>query len=102
VKSILTIRHKFYQDKKEREREHRRKTRTNRSPSRSEKNEAYKILGISDFSTSFDEVKKAYRDLAKKHHPDRFFNSREEEQEKANERFAVINGAYEYLEIVLA
>lgn len=101
IRSILSIRYKFYQDKKERERKHRRKTRKTRRPSRSKKNEAYKILGISDFSTSFDEVKKVYRDLAKKHHPDRFYNSSEEEQEKANERFAVINEAYEYLETVL-
>ncbi len=101
VKSILSIRYKFYQDKEQRERKHRRKTRTTRGARRSKKNEAYKILGISDFSTSFDEVKKAYRDQAKKYHPDRFYNSSEEEQEKANERFAVINNAYDYLETVL-
>ena len=32
-------------------------------------NEQYKILGI-DSTASFDEVKKAYRSLALKYHPD--------------------------------
>ena len=34
----------------------------------------YSVLGISD-NASVDEVKKAYRDLAKKYHPDNYVNN---------------------------
>lgn len=101
VKSILTLRYKFYQDKKRREQEHRRKRRATRRPSRNLKNEALKILGLSQSVNNFDEVKKAYRNMAKKHHPDRFHNESEQEKERAHERFTEINKAYEYLEQLL-
>ncbi|PHR46711.1 MAG: hypothetical protein COA32_09520 [Fluviicola sp.] len=101
VKSILTMRYKFYQDKRRREQEHRRKTRATRRPKKNLKNEALKILGLTQNITDFDVVKKAYRNMAKKHHPDRFHNDSEQEQEKAHERFTEINTAYEYLEQVM-
>jgi DnaJ-domain-containing protein 1 len=101
VKSILTMRYKFYQDKRKREQEHRRKTRATRRPSVNLKKQALQILGLSPSVTDFDEVKKAYRNIAKKHHPDRFYNDSEQEKEKAHERFTAINTAYEYLEQVL-
>jgi uncharacterized tellurite resistance protein B-like protein len=101
VKSILTMRYKFYQDKRRREQEHRRKTRATRRPTRNVRNEALKILGLAQNISDFDIVKKAYRNMAKKHHPDRFYNESEQEQEKAHERFTEINNAYEYLEQVL-
>jgi DnaJ like chaperone protein len=101
VKSILTMRYKFYQDKRRREQEHRRKTRATRRPSVNLKKQALRILGLEPNVTNFDEVKKAYRQMAKKHHPDRFYNDSEQEQDKAHERFTEINTAYEYLEQVL-
>lgn len=101
IKSLLTIRYKFYQDKKDRERKHRRENTRPKRAVKSKKKEALKILGINNETANFDKVKKAYRTMAKKHHPDRFHNSGKKEQEKANERFAVINQAYEYLEEVL-
>lgn len=101
VKSILTMRYKFYQDKRRREQEHRRKTRATRRPSVNLKKQALKILGLSPTVNDFNEVKKAYRNMAKKHHPDRFHNDSEQEKEKAHERFTEINTAYEYLEQVL-
>ena len=101
VKSILTMRYKFYQDKRRREQEHRRKTRATRRPSVNLKKQALRILGLEPNVTDFDEVKNAYRQMAKKHHPDRFHNDSEQEQEKAHERFTEINTAYEYLEQVL-
>ncbi len=51
----------------------------------------YKILGV-DKSSSQDEIKKAYRKLAKKYHPDLNPNDT-----KAQEKFKEINEAYEVL-----
>lgn len=101
VKSILSMRYKFYQDKRKREQEHRRKSRATRRPSVNLKKQALQILGLSPAVNDFSVVKKAYRDMAKKHHPDRFHNDSEQEKEKAHERFTEINTAYEYLEQIL-
>lgn len=54
------------------------------------------VLGLSG-KPSLEEVKKAYRGLAKKHHPDRFHNQSDFEKEQAHERFLIIKTAYEYL-----
>ena len=51
----------------------------------------YKILGV-DKNTSQDDIKKAYRKLAKKYHPDLNPNDN-----KAQEKFKGINEAYEVL-----
>lgn len=51
----------------------------------------YKILGV-DKNTDQNEIKKAYRKLAKKYHPDL-----NEGDEKAQEKFKDINEAYEVL-----
>ena len=56
----------------------------------------YKILGISKSSTE-EEIKKAYRKLAMKYHPDKFANSTEKEKKEAEEKFKEINEAYEAL-----
>jgi curved DNA-binding protein CbpA len=54
----------------------------------------YKLLGVTPTATD-DEVKKAYRKLALKHHPDR--QSDETSRAKAQHTFARIAGAYEIL-----
>ena len=51
----------------------------------------YKILGV-DRKASEDDIRKAYRDLAKKHHPDR-----NPKDNQAEERFKEINEAYQVL-----
>ncbi|KAI1333888.1 hypothetical protein F5Y15DRAFT_421356 [Xylariaceae sp. FL0016] len=51
----------------------------------------YNILGV-DFDASIDEIKKAYRELALAHHPDKAGNTPE-----ANGRFVEIGAAYEIL-----
>lgn len=51
----------------------------------------YKILGVSR-NSSEEEIKKAYRELAKKYHPDL-----NKEDPKAEEKFKEINEAFEFL-----
>ncbi len=52
----------------------------------------YKILGVAPGATD-DEIKKAYRDLAKKYHPDNYANT--EFSDIANEKMKEINEAYD-------
>ena len=59
-----------------------------------ETDSAYKILGI-DPSATDEEVKKAYREMAKKNHPDLVTNLGEEVRQAAEKKFQEINGAYE-------
>jgi len=56
--------------------------------------QVYKILEIDPRSTD-EEVKKAYRQLALKNHPDRVAYLGEEIRKKAQEKFQKINEAYE-------
>ncbi|MAJ06578.1 MAG: molecular chaperone DjlA [Crocinitomicaceae bacterium] len=56
----------------------------------------YKVLGI-DESASNDEVKKAYRKMAIKHHPDKFSQLGEEQQKAAKNKFQKIQEAYEHI-----
>ena len=55
---------------------------------------AYKILEISP-DASDEEVKKAYRELAKKYHPDKVAHLGEEVKRAAEEKFTRLNAAYE-------
>ena len=55
---------------------------------------AYKILGI-DPSASDEEVKRAYREMAKKNHPDLVSSLGEEVRQAAERKFQEINEAYE-------
>lgn len=58
---------------------------------------AYKILEI-DKSVSKDEIKKAYRKMAKKYHPDKVQHLGEEHVKGANEKFQQVQKAYEQLQ----
>ncbi|HBF88365.1 MAG TPA: molecular chaperone DjlA [Bacteroidales bacterium] len=55
---------------------------------------AYKILEI-EKSASNDEVKKAYRRMAVKYHPDKVSHLGDDMQKAANEKFQKVNEAYE-------
>ena len=61
-------------------------------------NGPYAVLGI-DSNATDDEVKKAYRRLAMKYHPDRVENLGEEVRRNAEEQFKKINEAYETIRI---
>ena len=55
---------------------------------------AYKILEI-DPNVSDEEVKKAYREMAKKYHPDKVSYLGEDFQQAAKDKFQKVNEAYE-------
>ena len=57
---------------------------------------AYKILGV-DPSATDEEIKKAYREMAKKNHPDLVSNLGEEVHQAAEKKFQEINEAYEVI-----
>ncbi|CDF77795.1 DnaJ-like protein [Formosa agariphila KMM 3901] len=58
---------------------------------------AYKILEI-DKSATNDEIKKAYRNMAKKYHPDKVIHLGPEHQKGAEEKFRQVKDAYDQLQ----
>ena len=58
---------------------------------------AYKILEITKTAT-VDEIKAAYRKMAKKYHPDKVIHLGEEHQKGAAEKFRQVQEAYEQLQ----
>ncbi|RKE98947.1 TerB family tellurite resistance protein [Ichthyenterobacterium magnum] len=58
---------------------------------------AYKILEITKNATD-DEVKKAYRKMAKKYHPDKVIHLGKEHQKGAEEKFRQVQEAYEHIQ----
>ena len=64
-----------------------------------DQNWAYKALEIEPTATN-EEVKKAYRRMAMKYHPDKVASAGEEMKEKATEKFRAINEAYEQIKLL--
>ena len=58
---------------------------------------AYKILEI-DKSATNEEIKKAYRTMAKKYHPDKVLHLGKEHQKGAEEKFKQVQEAYEQIQ----
>jgi len=58
---------------------------------------AYKILEIDKTATN-DDIKKAYRNMAKKYHPDKVIHLGKEHQQGAEEKFRKVQEAYEQLQ----
>ena len=59
-------------------------------------NKFYETLWV-DKNANADEIKKAYRKLAKLHHPDKVAHLGEEHQQKAKEKFQLIVDAYDLI-----
>lgn len=59
-------------------------------------NNYYETLGV-ERNANEDDIKKAFRKLATKWHPDRWVNGTEEEKKTAEEKFKSINEAYDVL-----
>jgi DnaJ like chaperone protein len=55
---------------------------------------AYEILGVSK-NAGNDEIKKVYREMAKKYHPDKVNTMGEDVKKSAKEKFQKVNQAYE-------
>ena len=66
------------------------------SGAREEKRDPYAILGVEP-GASEEEIKKAYRSLANKYHPDKVGHMGEEFRELAEKKFKEIQEAYQYL-----
>ncbi len=62
----------------------------------SEKRDYYEVLGVQKNATA-DEIKKAYKKMALKYHPDRHINDSEAEKKEAEEKFKEAAEAYEVL-----
>jgi len=79
-----------------RQRDHKRREAYTSVPSASKREQAAEIFGISPLASP-EEIKKTYRILVKKYHPDRFANQSETAAKVAHERFIEIQEAYESL-----
>lgn len=88
--SILAMFLKDHQNEKQ-------KQGTKSSTRNLERKKFMKILGVKE-GVKFDEIKKAYRKLVHKYHPDKFEQLGEDQIEMAKNRFLTIQKAYEYLE----
>lgn len=62
-------------------------------------NWAYQALEIESTATD-EEIKKAYRRMAMKYHPDKVASAGEDIKQHATEKFRAINQAYEYLKTI--
>ena len=55
---------------------------------------AYNVLGVSS-SSSDQEIKKAYRKMANKYHPDKIAHLGDDFKDIAQEKFKSVSGAYQ-------
>jgi DnaJ like chaperone protein len=91
--SIMAMYTRFEDTFNNQQRQRRTSTKSN---SQYKREKASKVLGVS-MNASVDEIKKAYRSLAKVHHPDKFAGESAGQQKIAEERFIQIQQAYELL-----
>ena len=61
-----------------------------------DKRDYYEVLGV-DSGASDDQIKKAYRKLSMKYHPDKVSHLGEDFKKVANEKFKKVQAAYEQI-----
>lgn len=100
--TLISILNLFnYKSESQKDSNKRRYNNQKKSSGRADVYEAYKILNVTN-GTNMQGVKKAYRKLAKIHHPDKVSHLGPVIQDKAKEKFQLINQAYEKLIIHLS
>lgn len=95
ISMLLNIR--YIRQEKQRTHQQSNQGSSNRPSAEHQKLKALKILGLPTATKTLEEVRKAYRDLARKHHPDRYHGASEQDQQAAHERFTEINWAHDFL-----
>jgi hypothetical protein len=96
TKAMMRIRYEQLKKAEEARREQQRTQHHAIRRPNSAKMTALKVLGL-DAKASLEDIRKAYRQLARVHHPDRFARGNEEEKRLAHERFTEISKAHDYL-----
>lgn len=94
--SQLYINNGNYRKRRTQEQNNYKYQRTTTQQSYNSKKWAYDELGIPE-NSSPDEIKKAFRKLAQKYHPDKLNNASEREVKYATEKFRKVINAYEAL-----
>lgn len=94
IKAMFFARQYQYQYQQQRQQQYQQSGSSSYTRSFTSIENDYKVLEISSKATD-DEVKKAYRQLAMKHHPDKVNHLGEEIRKTAEEKFTMLNQAYE-------
>jgi hypothetical protein len=97
ISAMLNMRYMRQEKTRSSEQKSSQQSSSRTSTSDHQKLKALKILGLPTKTKDLEVVRKAYRNLARKHHPDRYHNASEEEQKLAHERFTEINWAHDFL-----
>lgn len=100
VQSLLRLR--FEQKKRMDDSNRERNQRETSFRKKDERVRSLQILGLPASTRNWEDVRKAYRSLARKHHPDRFAKASAEELRLAHERFTEISVAHDQLKELMA
>jgi len=98
IKASLITALKSFEFRKEKSYQQRSKSHQQKSaPKASILKKAYALIGVAE-NESMEAIKKAYRKLAKLHHPDKVIHLGKAYQHKAKEKFQTIVEAYEIIQ----
>lgn len=96
IKYTIEIEIALKKAKRDKEREAKRKFYEEKKYKRRKNKNYYDILGLDRYATAMD-IRRAYKKLALKHHPDRHVNESESFRREQEGIFKVIGNAYEVL-----